>query len=175
MELTQVRVADTRDIGPIISLCEMLYEENGEKTFHICQHKMQTVIDNVLSKRGGIMGVIGEGGDICGMICLVLEAPWYSEDFGLYELFNYVHPDHRASNYAKSLIAFAKRQSEKLQIPLDIGILSTLRTEAKCRLYRAMLPKVGEFFRYVPGVLETPEGRPRTRVLNRQKRAAVNG
>ena len=30
------------------------------------------------------------------------------------------------------------------------GILSNERTEAKCRLYRQLLPKVGEFFFLAP-------------------------
>lgn len=151
MDLTPVRVADISDIDQIITLCEMLYEENGEKTFSLSLPKMCNTVSNVLNKRGGVLGVIGQGDEIHGMICLVLEAPWYSDDFGLYELFNFVHPDHRASNYAKSLILFAKQKSEKLDIPLDIGILSNERMEAKCRLYRRVLPKIGEFFRYIPG------------------------
>lgn len=150
MDFAPVRVADNSDRSAVLSLCMMLYEENGEKSFSVSGHKMENVVDNVLNKRGGIMGVIGKGENIKGMICLVLEAPWYSEDWGLYELFNFVHPQHRASNYAKSLIVFAKQQSEKLSIPLDIGVMSNERTEAKCRLYRRLLPKIGEFFRYIP-------------------------
>lgn len=175
MEFTPVRVADVNDIGAIITLCEMLYEENGEKTFRLSIQKMKSTVENVLNKRGGVMGIIGDGEEVWGMICLVLEAPWYSDDFGLYELFNFVHPAHRASNYAKSLIVFAKAQSDKLSIPLDIGVLSNIRTEAKCRLYRSILPKIGEFFRYVPGADLAPVGRPRTRELNRQKRAKIDG
>ena len=41
-------------------------------------------------------------------------------------------------------------QVEITQIPLMTGIISNIRTEAKCRLYRRMMPKIGEFFYFGP-------------------------
>ena len=85
------------------------------------------------------------------MIGIQLDQPWYSSDWMLVELFNFVHPAHRRSTHAKSLIGHAKGYADQLGIPLVIGIISNHRTEAKVRLYRRMLPKAGEFFTYRPG------------------------
>jgi hypothetical protein len=48
------------------------------------------------------------------------------------------------------LVQWMKDQVEATQLPLVTGIISNHRTEAKCRLYRQMLPKIGEFFYLSP-------------------------
>jgi GNAT superfamily N-acetyltransferase len=66
---------------------------------------------------------------------------WYTEDFHLEELYNFVHPDYRKSDNAKALIDFAKNTAEKINVPLMIGIISNHRTEQKIRLYQRRLGK----------------------------------
>jgi GNAT superfamily N-acetyltransferase len=83
-----------------------------------------------------------------------MEEVYYSDDYQIVELWNYVRPDCRKSDFAKRLIEFAKKCSTDTGMDLTIGIISNARMEAKCRLYGRMLPKAGEFYvwRAVEGI-----------------------
>jgi GNAT superfamily N-acetyltransferase len=99
----------------------------------------------------GAFGVIGaRGGEIKGVCMLMIATQWYTQTVHLEEYIVYVHPDHRKTDYANMLIDWMVGQSDRLGIPLITGILSQQRTEAKCRLYRRKLDKVGEFFMHSP-------------------------
>jgi hypothetical protein len=84
------------------------------------------------------------------MVLMTIDAIWYSPDYQLLELTNFVHPDHRRNRYAKQLINFAKTVSDNLGIDLMIGIVSNKRTEAKIRLYQRQLQPVGAYFIHHP-------------------------
>ena len=63
--------------------------------------------------------------------------------------FNFVRPDERKTDYAKRMIAFAKRCSDNVKLPLVIGVLTNERMEGKVRLYRRNLGyPAGAFFVY---------------------------
>ena len=142
-----VRWADRRDEQRVMDLCHLLHKENG--LFDMDEDSVRGMLRKAWNRDGGIVGVIGAPDKpLEGAICLCLEQMWYSKQWHLGELFNYVHPDHRRSDHAKALIEFAKASAEKLKVPLIIGIISNHRTEAKVRLYERRLPKAGAFFVY---------------------------
>ncbi len=102
--------------------------------------------DLAFDRQGGILGVIGESGDIKAMIFLLISRFWYTNFHHLEELFNFVRPDVRSSaansakdGYAFRLIDFAKKCSDEIKLPLTIGILTNQRMEGKVRLYRRAL------------------------------------
>jgi hypothetical protein len=102
--------------------------------------KVSAMVRLATQRTRGIIGVIGEPHDLRAAIFMVIEPVWYSDAFVLMEYFTYVRPDARKSQYAQDLLG----------IDYIAGVFSTVRTEAKCRLYRRSLAKVGEFFRYHP-------------------------
>lgn len=94
-----------------------------------------------------MIGAPGEA--LRGMIFMTIGQLWYSDQWVLEELFSYVPPEFRRSDYAKDLIDFAKKQADELSLKLMIGILSNERTEAKVRLYtRKLGPPAGAYFVY---------------------------
>src|SRR6185369_494946 len=116
----KVRIAGLADEDEIMRLLGQMHAEGGvmpldemeaKKTFHLA-----------FNRQGGILGVIGEPGDIKAMIFLLISKFWYTREFHLEELFNFVRPDVRKSpqNYASRLIDFAKRSSDEIKIPLTI-------------------------------------------------------
>jgi N-acetylglutamate synthase-like GNAT family acetyltransferase len=143
-----IRLATIEDEAEILRLLALLHEENGQHAIN--QAKVQYWIRPYLMQDGGILAVIGEPTDIKAMLCLTIDEVWYSDEMQLLELFNYVRPDARRSNYAKRLIAYAKNCSDETNLDLLIGVLSNTRMEAKVRLYSRLLPKGGEFFVYAP-------------------------
>jgi GNAT superfamily N-acetyltransferase len=91
------------------------------------------------NKTGGIIGIIGDKTRIHAMISLLITRWWYTRENHLEEIFAYVHPDYRKSNYARTLIEFAKKCSDEIGIPLVIGVMTNSRIVEKVRLYRRSL------------------------------------
>lgn len=101
----------------------------------------------------GVIGVIGPVGALEGAIMIAIGQPWYSEEWTLEEMLNFVEPQHRKSNHSRALIGYAKNIIDQVRdantdLCIVIGVLSTKRTAAKIRLYSQMMQPVGAFFRY---------------------------
>lgn len=147
-----VRMANRADEEAIMALCRMLHEENGQ--FSMSDAKVRDALQQAFDRLGGVIGVIDGHDGLEGVILLHIGQLWYSDDWMLEEMFNFVHPEHRRSSHAKRLIQFAKDSADHLSkvsghpVPLMIGVMSNQRTEAKVRLYERMLPKSGAYFVY---------------------------
>jgi hypothetical protein len=143
-----IRLADEHDEFEIFKLCSLMH---SEQPYHpLSWDKIVPMIRLATARTRGIIGVIGERHDLKAAIFLVLEPVWYSDDWQLLEFFNYVREDARRSNYAKQLIYYARNCADQLGVDLTVGVFSNIRTEAKCRLYRRIVPKMGEYFCYSP-------------------------
>lgn len=144
----QVRKANPRDRNVILDICEQNHRENGQ--FSLAMPKVEGMVDKALTDQGAIIGTVGRD-KIEGLIILLIAQFWYTEDWALEEIMNFVLPDHRRSTHAKDMIAFAKRCSEEIGIPLVIGVVANERTKAKIELYRRQLGEpVGGYFIHRP-------------------------
>lgn len=142
-----VRTATAADAPEIMRLLRLMHAESGMQALD--EDCAREVFDRAFQKKGGIIGVIGPQDDIHGMICLLITRSWYTSEFHLEELFNYVRPDARKSDHAKTLIRFAAHCSDQIGIPLMIGVLTNRAMAAKVRLYRQVLGyPAGAFFVY---------------------------
>jgi GNAT superfamily N-acetyltransferase len=146
--MTDIRLADVHDEFEIFKLCSLMH---SEQPYHpLDWDRIVPMVRLATARERGIIGVIGERHDLKAAVFMILDQIWYSSDWQLLELFNYVRPDARKSTYAKDLLTYAKGCADKLGIDLTVGVFSNIRTEAKCRLYRRMIPKMGEFYCYSP-------------------------
>ncbi len=139
-----VRLATQADEGPIFDLLVMLYEENA--LFQMASAKVRATIEHATRGKGGLIGLIDGKTGPEGSVGMAIEQFWYSDQSVLVEHWNFVHPKHRKTTHAKRLIEFAKWCSDRLELPLVMGIMSSVRTEAKVRLYRRQMPLLGAFF-----------------------------
>ena len=144
-----VRFGTPSDDEKIFALMRLAHEEQGE---HAISHdKVRWRIATATRRQGAAIGVVhGPGSELRGYVLMVIDQIWYSDDYQLLELSNFVHPDHRRSTYAKQLISFAKACADDLKIDLTMGVWSNHRTEAKIRLYRRQLTPMGAFFVHHP-------------------------
>lgn len=152
-----VRVGRPEDHQEIWRLFLQGHRENG--LFSLAPDKVQWFLTRALAPQvippgdtgpRGVIGVIGPvGGSLEGVVFVLISEFWYSSDKHIEELLVYVDPECRKSGHAKALVNWMKEQSDNSGLNLVTGIISNERTEAKCRLYQRMLPKVGEFFLYV--------------------------
>lgn len=150
-----VRTAGPEDEEGIMGLCRRLHAENG--LFRMDEDRVRGWVHSTLCPAErpnglppGLIGVIGAQDELEAVIILMVSNFWYAapDDQHLEEFLTYVPPEYRKSEHAKSLIGFAKSCSDALAMPLLIGVMSNHRMEAKVRLYRRQLPKLGEFFMY---------------------------
>ena len=133
MDDFKVRMARQEDEDTIFNFCKELCEEN--QLFEMDDDTVWGVIRSCTRGKGGIIGVIEGQDELEGVICLIIDKYWYSKEWFLCELFNFVPPEFRKSTRAKSMLSFAKDCSNKMKVPLVIGIISNIRTEAKIKLY----------------------------------------
>lgn len=146
MDCPDVRLAVIEDRPAIVALTNELHGENG--LFRIASGKVDHMLDRYFNREGAVIGVIGDVGAPVATIYLGIDQLVYTDDWALVEQWNFVHPEHRRTNYARQLIGYAKKVSDGLKLPLMVGILSNKRTEAKVRLYEQMLDKAGCYFIY---------------------------
>jgi GNAT superfamily N-acetyltransferase len=141
-----VRLASPQDEEKILDLLMLMHEENG--LFEMDYDSVREMVRKVLSRENGIIGVIDGEDEIEAAVCLVIDKLWYAKNWCLNDVFNFVAPKYRRSTRAKALISFAKDYSDQVGIPLMMGIVSNVRTEAKIKLLERQMRKAGAFFIY---------------------------
>lgn len=146
---SRVRRAEPDDEADILAMCREMHRENG--MFTMSDGRVKDLISRAFNKQGAVIGVIGKRGRLEASIYLLVTNIWYSEDFHLEELWNFVRADFRKSDNAKDLVAFAKRCGDEIGLPVLIGIMSNIRTKEKIRLYQRQLGEpIGAFFLHKP-------------------------
>lgn len=147
----EVRLAVPSDEPELLHLIQIMHAESGWRPLDI--ERAREMLAMAFERRGGIVAVIGGPGRIRALLGLQIACAWYTKANHIEELFCWVHPEHRHSDYAKLMISFAKTCSDEIsaqagfRVPLLIGVLTHQRMAPKVRLYRRFfgLP-VGAFF-----------------------------
>lgn len=131
-----VRVGTASDVVPVMEMAFMTARENGVVSPD--KDKVLAEFWPALNLDHGVVGIIGEAKKPEGYILLRIGTMWYTTEPTLEERVAYVVPQFRNAKggRARKLCEFAKMTAEKLGLPLTIGVLSNIRTEAKIRLYR---------------------------------------
>ena len=146
---SRVRKAVPDDAPELMDICRELHAENG--LFSMNEQRVSMMLQKAFRNEGALIGALGPTGAIEGAIFMLISQYWYTDDWCLEELFNYVRPQYRRSSNAKELIGFGKRCSDELGIPLVIGVISNERTKAKVGLYqRQLADPVGAYFVHRP-------------------------
>ena len=149
-EETKIRIGTPSDVHDIMELALMGSDENG--FVEPDPSKMLADIWSALNLDHGLMGIIGNSGEKPeGAILLKIGTMWYSGQDVLEEKAIMIHPDYRTAKggRARRLCEFSKQVADELNLPLIIGVLSTIRTEGKVRMYQRVFgPPSGAFFLY---------------------------
>ena len=151
----KVRTATPDDVHQIM---EMGLAANNEiAVFKANPQKILQDIWPALHCQGGIIGVIGKPGKVIeGGIFLKLTSLGYSDDLFLDERIVYVRPEFRRGGrpdekhcHSRKLCEFAKETSDKLGIPLIMGIATSVGFRGKARMYKRFFGRqAGAFFVY---------------------------
>jgi hypothetical protein len=140
--------ATIADLPAIMRLLRIMWAEGG--MFPLDENCAREMFERVLKNKEGVIGTIkGPDGELRAMMYLLITRFWYTQEFHLEEIYSFVDPNFRKSNYANALLKYAKHSSDTLGIPLIIGVLSNERMATKVRLYRRELGiPSGAFFVY---------------------------
>lgn len=147
-----VRLATPADEDAVYKLMQTAYIE--QPIMPLNEHKIRDKIRLATERKGGVLCVIDGENGIEAYLIATLSQYWYTDQWHLEELSNFVHQDHRRTTHAKSLIEFIKWFAEQMGVPLIMGILSTQRLDAKIRLYRRQVTPVGAVFAYNTGHID---------------------
>ena len=150
-----VRLAAPADELAILLLLEQMHAENG--LFAYSKSRVRDLVRSILAAPvkplpvPAMIGVIGTPTDLQGTIGLMVTQLYYTDEWHLGDLWNFVRPDCRKSEHAKELLEFGKRMAGALGLKSMSGVVSNERTEAKLRLYRRRFGKlVGGYFLFDP-------------------------
>lgn len=130
--------ATLSDLPEFMRLFKIMHHENG--MFDLDEDCVLETFNRAVKNKEGVIGLIkGPLGDLRAMLYLLITRYYYTQQFHLEELFNFVSPEFRKTNYADTLLRYAIHCQKQLNIPLVIGVLTGSRMEAKVRLYRRRL------------------------------------
>jgi hypothetical protein len=137
VDVPAVRVATTDDVDAVMELAIMGSRENS----FVPADPAKLLFDvwGALTLEHGICGAIGpKGGPLEAAVLIKVGPTWYSNASVLEERAIFVHPKYRGAlgGRASRLMTWAKTVSDRMAMPLLIGVLSNERTEAKVRAYR---------------------------------------
>jgi len=139
-----VVLAGKADEEGVFDLLMNLAEENA--MFDVDDECVYETIRMATERRGGIIGIIKDGGKPVASIGLFLDRMWYTKDWYVAEYWNYVHPDYRRKPYFSNLVNFSKWVNENMGIFLNMGVMSMERTDAKVKVLGRKLNYIGALF-----------------------------
>jgi GNAT superfamily N-acetyltransferase len=142
------RLAEPDEINEVVRMAKAGYREQAQ--YAIDELMLIEGMRRALAREDyGIVYVIGAHRKIEAIMYLTLAQFRFTKEQHIEDIFLYVSPLHRRTTHAKWLIETAKEAADKLGVRLFLSVVSTLRTEAKVRLYRRQLgPPVGAYFVY---------------------------
>ncbi len=152
---SKVRIAGVADYQEIWRMFLQSHNENG--LFRLSPQKVEWLICRILAPQfippedtgpRGVIGVIGKVGALEAICGICISDIWYTDEKHLSDFLVFVDPEFRKSDHATALVNWMKQQSDIIGLPFISGVVSNHRTEAKCRMYRRMMPKIGEYFFY---------------------------
>lgn len=150
-----VRLAQPEDAVDILNLLKMQHDESGVFPWDT-ELVVNTINRLMLDRSAGVVGVIDGPNQVVATVGLSMtQGAWYTTDTTLYELWAFVHPEHRRSTHAKNLISFAKQCADRVskEWGKPLSYFSVVRmsdeTERKQRLYARQTEAKGAFSIYI--------------------------
>lgn len=159
---SKVRLATPADEPELLRLFKIMHAEGGMRPLDIdC---VRETFARAFDRKGGILAVIGAPGHIRAFQYLLITRFYYTRESHIEDLWNWVHPDHRNSDYSKLLVEHAKKCSDEIsaemgqKVPLLMGVFTNKRMTAKVRLYRRFFGvPIGAFFVHNVTWISQPE------------------
>lgn len=168
-----VRIATEADEQAVL---ELLLLDVAENATHIAPPNEERIMQHIQAGTRGMQRIRekaerGEGMDepfgIVGVVdgpdkkpvavCILIPSQWWwSRQFFLQEVVNFVHPEHRRSRHINDLLDFERWVVDRwtkdygFQVYMLCGVLGTRRLRSKILLYWRQFTEVGRAFLWPP-------------------------
>ncbi|MDE2471492.1 MAG: hypothetical protein KGL35_22885 [Bradyrhizobium sp.] len=154
-----VRLARAGDEAQLFDLLTLMHGESGLASKS--EARVGAIVAACCARRDHHLAGVIEGPDgIEGSIGMRLGQWWYTDDWHVEEIWNFVHPEFRGARARKArhhgaitlpahnrrLVEFAKWCAGQLGLPLIAGVLTRERLAPKVRLYQRQMPQIGALF-----------------------------
>lgn len=103
-----VRLANEADEDSIIELLRADHAENAAMVAPFDEQHVRSFVYSATREHTATIGVIDGDHGVVGMIFLVPEIWWFASEWYVSERLMFVHPDHRRTRHAGSLIDFGR-------------------------------------------------------------------
>lgn len=132
-----IRAATHRDIPAIFDLLVLLHTETPHAPLdHAC---LRDGIDECLTQ-GIVMLALSPDGEPVGTVGLCIDRPWFSRENWLCDRWMFVHPAHRRTQHAQSLLQACVVVAKKNKLPLHMAVTGHgPRIAGKIRLFQRVL------------------------------------
>ena len=148
--MSTVRLANARDVNPIIAL---LRASNQEEPLFPLRFDEQSVFNLLLNALRGtsVAGVIANPDEIETACYLNVATPWYSAEPLIECLWNSTLPQYQKSSNSKQVLSWEKQQAERLNCPLQTSVPITVANAPRIALYERIFgERSGVSFHYFP-------------------------
>lgn len=145
-----VRAAGPKDEAAVMDLLMTNLREYADQVAAIDPDRVLEHVQLGTQRRGGIVGVIdGADGSPVAVCVLVPVQWWWSKQWYLMEVVNFVHPDHRRSHHIDDLLSFQRWAVDAwtnrfgYRVYLLCGVLGAWRVFEKVALYKRKFRQAG--------------------------------
>lgn len=142
VDLVPVRLAQRADLGEVRALLYAMHREMPQAP--ISESRLTATLEQVLARGAIFLTLDGEGRAV-GTCGLLVDAPWWSEQRWVRDLWLFVVPAQRRTPHGRALLRAARRFAAGVPAPLFMEVWGgsaaggARRVAAKIRLYRREL------------------------------------
>jgi GNAT superfamily N-acetyltransferase len=149
LQTVRVRAGTRDDFPAILALLRGLHAETPHAP--LCADRLGEGVAECLQE-GLVILSLDSGGRPVGTVGLVVQSPWFSAESWLSDLWMYVHPQHRRTPHARTLLAACARVAAERCMPLQMTVSGYgPRIAGKIRLFSRVLGEpTGAIWHKVP-------------------------
>jgi hypothetical protein len=147
-----VRIATTTDVTALYEQLVLDLEADNSLGLPVDRVDVARTVGKICRGENGIAGIIDGEYGIAASIGIQAVKPWFTSEWMLSQVWLFVNPDERASDFADELFQFAAWHREDManrvgyDIVLENTVLSLNRLPAKLRLWGRYGQQIGGTF-----------------------------
>ncbi len=139
-ELT-IRLATDDDLMTVLML---VHKMGADYPIPIDDSKVLSRVQDTIKQ--GLVLLVLKDMEVVATTGLIATDWWFSQDMFLRDVFTVIHPKHRSLSVFKALMEAVKELSDKMGLPVVMGVMTPTDTKRKIALYERYMDCWGATF-----------------------------